>query len=289
MTETEREFEAHRGLLRALAYRMTGSRAEADDLLQEAWLRWAGAERAAVRSPRAFLVTTVTRLCVDHVRSARARRETYVGPWLPEPVRTDDGSAWITAERDRATLSLAFLAVLERLSPLERAAFVLHEAFEYEHAEVAAILERDERAVRQLVHRARAHLADAKVRFAPDRATHARMLQGFLLATATGDVAGLARMLAADATSASDGNGRRGAARRVISGAAAVARAWCGITRLQRERVRRAEFVEVNGWPAVLMEDTAGEFVLLAIETDGAAITRVMSVVAPDKLRALVR
>jgi RNA polymerase sigma-70 factor (ECF subfamily) len=178
-------FEAHRPRLFGIAYRMLGSAADADDVLQEARVRWLAADRAAVRDPRGFLVTMVSRLALDQLGSARARRETYVGPWLPEPIAT-------APTADVHDLSLAFLRLLERLSPAERAAFLLAEVFDYSHAEVAAILGKSEAACRQLAARARAAVRDGRPR-PVDAAAHARVLATFAATCASGDVAALGR------------------------------------------------------------------------------------------------
>lgn len=179
-------FEHHRRRCVALAYRIVGSAAEAEDIVQEAWLRWQRSD--GIVNPGAWLTTTVTRLCLDHLKSARVRRETYVGPWLPEPVdttTTDDDDAAVDPE----TISMAFMLMLERLSPAERAVFLLHRVFDVDYAEIASMLGKTEVAVRQLHHRAKSHLADDRPRYAASKADHLRLLTGFLVAVQSGELA----------------------------------------------------------------------------------------------------
>ena len=217
MTEPLAVVEAHRARLFGIAYRMLGSAADADDLLQDARVRWLAADRAAILDERAYLVTIVSRLALDQLGSARARREVYVGPWLPEPIAT-------SPDADPHDLSLAFLHLLERLSPAERAAFLLAEVFDYSHAEVAAILDRSEAACRQLAARARAHVRAHRPAVSTDRAAHQHLLAAFMTACATGDLAALERLLAADVVVLTDGGGIVTAARKPIVGAARAAR-----------------------------------------------------------------
>jgi RNA polymerase sigma-70 factor (ECF subfamily) len=192
------DFEAHRPLLFGIAYRMLGDRAAAEDIVQEAFLKTRDAP--ALDSPKAWLSTVVTRLCLDQLKSARARRESYVGPWLPEPLPTDD-------KIDRETISMAFLVLLETLSPVERAVFLLHEVFDYSHAEVADIVGKEEVAVRQILHRAKSHVVARRPRFSGSREQHQRLLMGFVQACTVGDVDGLKQLLADDVVSLSDGGG----------------------------------------------------------------------------------
>lgn len=270
-------FEAERPRLLGIAYRMLGSVAEAEDVVQDTYLRWRDADAA---SPRAFLAAVVTRLSIDRLRSARARRERYVGPWLPEPIAT--------APTDRADVSMAFLVLLERLSPLERAAFVLHEVFDYSHAEVADALERDEAACRQLVHRARKRLGErATRRYTPARTTHERLLAAFLHACTTGDLAALRELLVADAVAVADGGGKARAARKALRGPDRIARFFVGITR-KLPAALRAQLVELNGAPALLVwvGDELYSAMLLDVDEDE-RIRSVFMVRNPDKLARL--
>lgn len=271
-------FEAHRPRLFGIAYRMLGSAADADDVLQEARLRWLAADRAAVRDPRGFLVTVVSRLALDQLGSARARRETYVGPWLPEPIATAPSAAL-------HDLSLAFLRLLERLSPAERAAFLLAEVFDYSHAEVAEILGKSEEACRQLAARARRAVRDGRPR-AVDAAAHTRLLATFAATCASGDTAALEALLATDAACVSDGGGRVRAARNVVTGASAVARLLVGLTR-KGAAGSTVALGAVNGEPALLIHGPAGLDAVATLEVVAGRIATICIVRNPDKLARL--
>ncbi|MEZ4473280.1 MAG: RNA polymerase sigma factor SigJ [bacterium] len=274
-------FEDQRRRCLALAYRLLGSAADAEDIVQEAWLRWRTVDD--IRQPAAWLTTTVTRLCLDHQKSARVRRETYVGPWLPEPLATTD------ADVDPDTVSMAFLLLLERLSPLERAVFLLRRVFDLDYAAVARTLDRSEAAIRQLAHRADAHLRAARPRYAPTRDQHQALLLRFLMATQAGDLAPLQALLAEDATAWTDSGGHVRAARRVVRGRLHVARLFQGLARKPDSRGLQPELRQLNGWPAVILRrDEAVETAIL-IETDGALIYAVHVVRNPEKLRGLAR
>ncbi|MDQ3037572.1 MAG: RNA polymerase sigma-70 factor [Myxococcota bacterium] len=283
----------HRPFLIGLAYRMLGSVAEAEDAVQEAFLRAHrtprdGAWSTDVESPRAWLATVVTRLCLDQLRSARARRETYTGPWLPEPVRTDlEGAIVQPIDAEAAeSLSLAFLVLLERLSPLERAVFLLHDVFDYTHAEVGAMLERDEAAVRQLLHRAKAHVKQGRPRFAPDPDRHRELLVRFLGATGQGDLAALTAMLTDDVVARSDGGGKVRAAIKPVVGGDRVARLLIGVAKKSPADLRY-ELCEINGTPGVTWSDDAGLLGAMTIVVADDRICEVDIVVNPEKLRAL--
>src|SRR3954471_6466718 len=259
MPEPEAIFEEQRPALFRLAYRMLGSLADADDVLQEAYLRWSREERAGVGSPRAYLSSIVTRLCIDRRRAIDARKESYVGPWLPEPVVgpdvADPGGRLEAAE----SVSLAFLVMLESLSPVERAAYLLRRVFDYGYDEIAAILDRSEPACRQLVSRAEGRVLERRPRFEADPGEAERLTGAFLRACSTGDLDGLVRLLAADAVVVSDGGGKAPAALAPIRGADRVARFFLGLMKkapadLEIRRVR------VNGQPG-LMGILGGEVV----------------------------
>ncbi len=270
-------FEAHRPSMIAIAYRMLGSVAEAEDIVQEAWLRWQAAAREGVRSDRAFLSTVVTRLCLDRLKSARANREQYVGPWLPEPVRTD-------MPVDPESISLAFLVLLESLSPVERAVYLLHEVFGYSHSEVARMVGKEEAACRQSLHRARAHIQARRPRFAPSKEAHERLVTGFMSACLSGDLEGLERLLAHDVTSWADGGGKvRGAALNPVRGAESVARLFLGIMKKAPAGIV-PELTEVNGWPALVLWLDGAVFDVMSFETDGEHIHAIRSVLNPEKL-----
>jgi RNA polymerase sigma-70 factor (ECF subfamily) len=272
-------FEEHRKHLFAVAYRMLGSSAEAEDIVQDAWLRFQEADMAAIGSARAWLSTVVTRLCLDELKSARARREEYVGTWLPEPVRTE-GEPLAEAE----SISLAFLVLLESLTPAERAVYLLHEVFDYSHAEVAAIVGKEEAACRQLFHRARARVVERRPRFAPSREQHSQILGSFLQAVSAGDMSGLQSLLAEGVVTYPDGGGKVHAAKKPVLGGTAVARYLVGIVRKSQVDLKGVEVASVNGWPALVLREGGRATLVLGIETDGAKIHAVHIVVNPDKL-----
>lgn len=279
-------FEAHRSKLLALAYRVMGSLAEAEDVLQEAHLRWLRRDAAVLDSDKAWLERVVMNLCLDQLKSARVRRETYVGTWLPEPVMTD-GAQLAGSPIDVEAISLAFLTLLERLSPLERAVYVLAEAFDYTHEELAQTLGRDPAAVRQLLHRAREHVKSGRPRFAPDKATHEAMLGRFFGAVMEGDVQGVEQLLAKDAVVRTDGGGKVRAALNVISGANRAARMMIGVSRKGSPTVRY-ELRELNGWPSVIGFEGDVPVAVTQLETDGQLVYGVLVVLNPDKLRSLM-
>jgi len=282
-------FEAERPRLTGLAYRMLGSRAEAEDVVQDAWLRWDRTDRSEIRSPGAWLTTTVTRLAIDRLRSVRARRETYVGPWLPEPLVEAQGGELGQAP-DPTTfgdglgdISLALMLVLERLTPAERAAFLLHDVFDYDYGELAGILERAEPACRKLVSRARAHVRAERPRFEAAPEARARLFGAFIEAVQAGELGGLVALLAEDATLLADGGGKARAALNPILGAENVAHFLLG-TAEKFGQARTYRPVMVNGEPGIAgYGDGALEFVA-TIAGDGERITAIHLVVNPDKL-----
>jgi len=279
-------FEAHRRHLMGLAYRMLGSLAEAEDAVQEAYLRWHAADRDAVENPRAYLSSVVTRLCLDQLKSARARRESYVGPWLPEPVLDEAALAAESASDYAHDLSVALMLALERLSPLERAAFLLHDVFEVGFAEIARTLGRGEAACRQLAARAREHVRAARPRFAVSAAEGERMAQAFRAAAASGDAAALAHLLAEDAVLYSDGGGKRLAALNPIRGRDKIIRFLAGIARkapaLGDWRIQPAQ---INGAPGLMLREPDGATQTIAFDIDGGRIAAIYIVLNPEKLR----
>ncbi|MFE2416461.1 RNA polymerase sigma-70 factor [Streptomyces hokutonensis] len=274
-------FVRHRGRLFGIAYRILGSAVEAEDVVQEVWLRWQKADRSAVVSPVAFLSTATTRLAINVAQSARVRRETYIGPWLPEPVDTS-ADPEIGAERAEA-VELALLLVLERLTPVERAAYVLREAFDYAYAEIARMLELSVANVRKIVSRARRHLL-AERRESVDAAEHRRLLSAFVAAARSGDVASLEALLAPDVVSLSDGNGTRGCARVPVLGRARVAR-LCVHRRFWREA--EPEFVDANGSTGVVVRRDGRPLAFLTAAAAKDGIHQLLWVFAPDKLAAV--
>ncbi|MEU0767530.1 RNA polymerase sigma-70 factor [Streptomyces albogriseolus] len=282
-------FEEHRPVLMGVAYRMLGRVADAEDVVQDAWLRWSGGDRTAVREPRGFLVRITTRLAVDRLRQIKARGETYVGPWLPEPCATDFGDT-VTDTAERAVLadsvSLAVLVVLETLSPLERAVFVLREAFGYPYADIAAMLDRGEAAVRQLAARARRHVDERRPRYDVDPARRRDLTERFLDAAAGGDLAGLLELLAPDVRLVGDSGGKARAPLRVLDGADHVGRFFVGVAvkGLPDASVR---MIELNGGPALLVLSGGKPDTVVQIDADGDRIRTVYVVRNPDKLAAL--
>src|SRR6266542_2522232 len=249
-------FEEYRSLLFAIAYRMLGSAMEAEDIVQEAYLRYRATLPESIRTLKSFLTTIVYHLCIDHLKSAQVQRETYVGPWLPEPIITGDGASRLSPLRqitDRESISMAFLVLLESLSPLERAVFLLREVFDYEYAEIAQITGRDEAACRQLFSRAKKHISEHRPRFPASPEAHAKMVDRFMEACIAGDIDGLMSLLAEDVTSWSDGGGRvSGAARQPIHSRDKVARAIIGLLSHVPEGTT-VEVIEANGLPALLI------------------------------------
>jgi RNA polymerase sigma-70 factor (ECF subfamily) len=280
------KFSAHRPRLFALAYRMLGTVTDAEDVLQEAHLRFA--ERGVdVQYPRRWLEQVVTRLCLDQLKSARARREEYVGPWLPEPIETP-GAMLQGSPVDPESISLAFLTLLERLSPLERAVFVLVELFDYSADEAAEALGREAPTVRQLLHRARAHVQAAKPRFAPSQEAHLAILGAFFAAVRSGDVKQVEAFLARDARAALDGGGQVKTALNVICGAERISRLFVGLSR-KTDPSFSYEVREVNGWQALVILQAGAVTSVAELETDGSAVFGISMCRNPTKLLAMSR
>ena len=283
------EFEAYRPRLFGLAYRLLGSAAEAEDVVQEAFLRWHRTDRRRIDSPPAWLAKVVTNLSLTVLDSARVRRERYVGPWLPEPVLTGDGSLDPpeTAER-RESVSLALLVLLERLTPVERGVFVLREAFGYSYSEIADVFDRSEANCRQILHRATLRLGEHRKRFTPSPAEHHQITAGFLAAALAGDLPALERLLTDEVVAWSDGGGRVSTARRPVYGRDRVARYVAGVRRWAADGTR-CVITEVNGEPAVV--GVAGREVLwvMVLEITDGRISALRNVINPDKLAFLGR
>jgi RNA polymerase sigma-70 factor (ECF subfamily) len=282
-------FEEHRPVLLGVAYRMLGRVADAEDVVQEAWLRWSRADRSEVREPRAYLVRVTTRLAIDRLRQVKARGESYVGPWLPEPYVTDFGDR-VPDTAERAVLadsvSLAVLIVLESLSPLERAVFVLREAFGYPYAEIAAMLDRGEAAVRQLAGRARRHVEERRPRYEVDPAERRDLTERFLAAAAGGDLEGLMSLLAPDVRLIGDSGGKAKAPLRVLESADHVGRFLAGVA---QKGVADAGFryVEINGGPALLVLSGGRPDSVFQVDVLDGRIQAVYVIRNPDKLKAL--
>jgi RNA polymerase sigma-70 factor, ECF subfamily len=272
-------FEALRPHLMGVAYRLLGSSADAEDAVQDAWLRWEPIDEATIREPKAWLSTVLGRLCLDRLTSARARRQVYPGEWLPEPVASEQ-------PLDVESISLGFLVLLERLSPVERIAFVLHQVFDYSHAEIGEALGMNAAAVRQAFHRAKQHVVDNRPRFTVSAEAHERLLRGFIAALSAGDVAGMKRLLVDDAVLTADSGGKvHGAAQRPIRGADKIARFLAGLLRKFPVLVDYEFAVRtINGWPALVGCAPGGVQLVITIETDGERIIAIRNVINPDKL-----
>ena len=284
MPEADLVFESHRPALARLAYRMLGSLVDADDVLQEAYLRWSREDRASVRSPWGYLASIVTRLCIDASRAIESRKETYVGPWLPEPIIETDAAAADDRAELAESVSMAFLVALERLSPLERAAYLLRRTFDFDYGEIASILRKSPENCRQLVSRAQAHVQAGRPRFEADPHEAERITTAFLSACASGELEQLVSLLADDAVMYSDGGGKAIAALAPVRGANRVARFFLGVLRkspagLEFRRVR------VNGRPGV-MALLEGQVVnVLTFDIAEGRIVTCFVVRNPEKLR----
>lgn len=268
--------------LMRVAYRMLGSVADAEDIVQEAFIRWMGADRSGVREPEAFLRRTVTRLCLDRLKSAQRQRETYIGPWLPDPVLEEE------EEEEEEDVTLPLMLVLERLSPLERAAFLLHDVFGLKLDEVAATIRRDPAACRQLAARARAHVREARPRFQVEKQRGIELAKAFFAASRNGDMKALGAMLAADVSIHADGGGKRSAAMQPILGFDAVMKVHEHLATLFREsgsKLVRAGVI--NGLPGFITLEADGEFQATALGIEDGKVAAIYVVRNPDKLRHL--
>ncbi|HEX7112979.1 MAG TPA: RNA polymerase sigma-70 factor [Mizugakiibacter sp.] len=279
-------FERYRERLFGLAYRMLGTRADAEDAVQDAWLRWRQADPTAIQDPEAWLVIATTRLCIDRLRSARRERETYVGPWLPEPLAPSAVASPQEAVELANDVSLAFLAALERLAPEERAALLLKDVFDYDHAAIAGLLGKSEAACRQMVHRARERVRGERPRYSVDRATHRHLLERFLEAARRGDHDAIAELLAADARFTADSGGKLTSVKRVLFGNERIARLFRGVARLVGGRMAW-RIAEINGEPGIVRELDGQLHSALCVVCDGERIVEILQVMNPDKLQAL--
>jgi RNA polymerase sigma-70 factor (ECF subfamily) len=282
LEEATAVFMSVRPRLFGIAYRMLGSASEAEDLVQETWVRWQTYDRAKVVNPAAFLAATITRLAINALDSARVRRETYIGPWLPEPVDTS-ADPYLGAERGEA-LEFAALLLMDKLKPQERAAYVLREAFDYPYAQIADILGATEPAVRQLVSRARKHMASER-HVPASKSQQRELLTTFIAAARTGDMQALERLLAADATNIADGNGRKQVARRLVTGAPQVAKFlaamswfWDGLD---------VEWAETNGQTSAVLRRDGEVYGLLTVSASADGIDQVLWMVNPEKNAAV--
>jgi RNA polymerase sigma-70 factor (ECF subfamily) len=283
----QESFENYRSYLFAIAYRMLGSAMDAEDMVQETYLRSQSMPNGSLHSVKAYLTTIITHLCIDHLRLARRKREMYMGPWLPEPILTVETAETGDPEKrvDRQeSISLAFLLLLEELQPFERAVLLLREAFEYEFAEIATMLDKSEAACRRSFSRAKQHLREHRPRFPASRETHQRLLSGYSQAVETGDMSSLMSLLSEDVTLWADGGGKiKQAALRPLSGRDAVARFSLGTRRFLPQDYRR-EMAEVNGQPAVIMRAGSQALFVLTIEVEAGHIQTIQIVANPEKL-----
>lgn len=292
-SQTEREtmdqFESYRPLMFSIAYRMLGSVTEAEDILQDAYLRYRQMEASSIASPKAFLSTVVTRLCLNHLQAARVQRESYLGPWLPEPLLTENDPESPTSQAERLeSISMAFLVLLERLTPVERAVFLLREVFDYPYPDIAEIVGKDELSCRQILSRAKKFIAGSRPRFTPSTEQHQHLLQQFLEAVEEGDLAGLTQLLASDVTLSTDGGGKvRGAATRILHGPEAVARFMIAVSQRYIQAMFTTEITEANGEPAILMRVDGQLFAVLSVTIAQQHIVDIRAVGNPDKLRHL--
>ncbi len=284
-------FEEHRDLMFAVAYRMLGTIADAEDAVQDAWLRWSAAPRSDVIQPRAYLARVIANTALNRLRSARARREAYVGPWLPEPLLTEAGPD--TAERAEMSesVSVAMLIVLESLTPEERAVFVLREVFGFAYAEIGAALGRSDASARQLAHRAREHVQARRPRFGVDRGQQRAVTQRFLEAAVGGDIDELMTVLAPEVTLLTDGGGKANAALHPVIGAAKVARFLAGIPGRPYKGFESDEMTfdlaEINGSPGVVVTAGGRAIVAITAAVTGDRISEIQLMVNPDKLDAI--
>jgi RNA polymerase sigma-70 factor (ECF subfamily) len=285
----ELSFQRHRPVLVGIAYQILGSVFDAEDAVQDAWLRWSDTDRGQVADARAYLVTVTTRLAIDRLRRARVRRETYVGTWLPEPIATDADLA------DHAVLAehveLAVLVVLETLSPVQRAVFVLREAFGLPYREIAEVVEREEATVRQIARRAREDVAARRPRYETDRVRRREITRRFMRACASGDLHALAALLAADARLTADSGGRAKAPTRHLLGAIKIARFLTAVTPLVQppHRDLRIEVRDVNGGPAIVFTEDAAPVLLISLLSAGGLVHQIYLQANPDKLAAMSR
>ncbi len=279
-------FNEHRNLLFGIAYRMLGLVMDAEDMVQESFIRWNTVCTDSVEAPKSYLTTLMTRLCIDHLRSAKVQREEYIGPWLPSPIFTDTATPEHTFDQ-HASISMAFLIMLERLSPVERAVFLLREVFDYDYGAIAEIVEKSESACRQIMRRARQHLDEKESRYTPDIDVQQKLLEQFLELVMTGNADDLLSLLTDDAISYSDGGGKVATARKPVYGAYNLARFMVGLT---KRATSDTSFLlrEVNGQMAlcVLIDDELFSIFMFEYETNS-QFSKVYAVVNPDKLKHL--
>ncbi|MFJ6849093.1 RNA polymerase sigma-70 factor [Streptomyces sp. NPDC091271] len=283
-------FDRYRNLLFSVAYRILGTAADAEDTVQDAWIKWSAADRSQVADPKAYLARIVSNLAMDRLRSTRHKREVYVGPWLPEPILTSADTA--DTVLDAESVSMAMLVVLETLSPLERAVFVLKEVFDFSHAEIAEAVERSEASVRQAAHRAREHVRARRPRFTADRSQQRDATERFFTAATGGDMNSLMELLSPDVTLWTDGGGKVRQALRPVVGASTVAAWFAAIGTVTYQGVEpadmKAELVEINGGPGLVFSGAGRVIATVTFDFDeDGRISTIHNVANPDKLRAV--
>jgi RNA polymerase sigma-70 factor, ECF subfamily len=288
--DDQQVFNDHRNLLFSVAYRILGAAADAEDVVQDAWIKWSAADRTQVADPKAYLARIASNLAVGRLRSTRHQRETYVGPWLPEPILTSGDAA--DAAMDAESVSMAMLVVLETLSPLERAVFVLREVFDFSHAEIATAVERSEASVRQAAHRAREHVQARRPRFTADRSRQRDVTEQFVAAATGGDINTLMELLSPDVTLWTDGGGKVRQALRPVVGAQTVAAWFAGIGTVTYQGVQppdmNTELVEINGGPGIVFSGLSRVIATVTFDFDAdGRITTIHNVANPDKLQAI--
>jgi len=285
--DQEVAFEQYRVLLFSVAYRMTGSASEAEDLVQETYLRYQASTNQQIVSLKAYLTTIITRLALDYLKSARVAREQYIGEWLPEPILTSENGGFPLAELEQQeTLSLAFLRLLEALSPPERAVFLLHEIFGYPFSEIGVMLEKSPATCRQIFHRAKLALQDKRVRFDPEPERQRQLLLSFLSASQAGDIAALTNLLAQDAITWTDGGGKVPSILKPIYGQQAVARLWPSLFRANQQPLTFT-LAEINGSPAILCWDEGKLAVVISLTLSAEGIQEIYGLLNPEKLAYL--
>jgi RNA polymerase sigma-70 factor, ECF subfamily len=287
--ETMDDFEKYRPMMFSIAYRMLGSVSEAEDIVQNAYLRYLPMPAGSIASPKAFLSTVVTRLCLNQLQAVRVQRETYLGPWLPEPLLTEDDPGSPTSQAEKLeSISMAFLVLLERLTPVERAVFLLREVFDYPYPEIAEIVGKEEVSCRQIFSRAKKFIASERPRFTPSSEHHEQLVQQFVEAVEEGDLDGLTGLLASDVTLWTDGGGRvRGAATRSLHGQEPVARFVIASKRLIQAAFA-AEITEVNGEPAIVVRVDGHPLSVVSLTIAQQHIVEIRVIGNPEKLRHLV-
>ncbi len=281
-------FNAYRPYVFAIAYRMLGSAMDAEDMVQETFLRWCKAADQIIQSPKAYLATIVTRLCIDYLRSAYVQRESYIGTWLPEPLVTDAtaGSEEMVILAD--SLSIAFLNLLETLTPTERAVFLLRDVFDYSYAEIAVIVDKSEANCRQMMRRAKQHLADGRPRFPASAAEQERILSEFMGACLNGDLRGLVALLADDVVEWSDGGGQVNAALKPIYGADKVARFLLALTK-QLSSESTLQLAPINGQAGLIIWVDGRPFTVLSLDVRNGRVHNIYTIVNPQKLQHIAK